>query len=99
MVSGKTQKKPPRSLLRSCASIVASYVIKIKNNWNFDLKIQVITRIAQMMSEETTKECNGIDLSCKKTLIHGETKSQGDDDGDEDNIVLLAGAIEEKIQS
>lgn len=50
------------------------------------------------MSEETTKECNGIDLSCKKTLIHGEVKSRGDDDGDEDNVVLVTGVIEEKVK-
>ena len=50
-----------------------------------------------MVSEETTKECNGIDLSYKKILIHGEAKSRGGDAVDQDNIVLLARAIEEKV--
>ena len=50
-----------------------------------------------MVSVETTKECNGIDISCKKILIHMETKCRGGDDGDDDNIVLFAGAIEEKV--
>lgn len=50
-----------------------------------------------MVSEETTKECNGINLSRRKIFIYGEV-SRNDNDGDEDNIVLFAGAIEEKVQ-
>lgn len=46
-----------------------------------------------MMSEETMKKCNGVDLSCEKTLIHGEEKSQGGNSGDEDNVMLLTLAI------
>ena len=51
-----------------------------------------------MVLEGTMKECNGIDLSYKKTLTHGEAKSQGGGDRDDDNVMLLAEAIEEKIQ-
>ena len=39
-----------------------------------------------MVWEEITKECNGIDLSCKKTLTHRKAKNQCGDDGDEDNV-------------
>lgn len=52
-----------------------------------------------MMLEETTNECKGIDLSCKKTSTHREAKSWDGDDGDGDNVVLLTGTIEEKVQS
>ena len=50
--------------------------------------------MTRMALEETTEKCNGIDLSCKKTLTHGEAKSQGDDDRDEDNIMLLTLVIQ-----
>lgn len=42
-----------------------------------------------MVSDETTKGCNDVDLSYKKTLIHKETKSHGSDDEDKNNFMLL----------
>lgn len=51
-----------------------------------------------MVSEETIKECMTSICSTKKTLTHGEAKSRGNDDVGEDNVVLLAGVIEEKFQ-
>ena len=46
-----------------------------------------------MVSDETTKECNGVDLSYKKTLIHKETNSRGNGDEDENNSMLLTLAV------
>ena len=46
-----------------------------------------------MVSVENTKECDDINLSCKRTWTHGEANSQGDDDGDKDNVVLLTLAV------
>lgn len=50
-----------------------------------------------MVLEKTTKECNDINLSCKRTLTHYKVKSRGYDDGDNDNVILLTRAIEEKV--
>ena len=46
-----------------------------------------------MVSDETTKECNDVDLSYKKTLIHKETKSRVSDDEDKNNFMLLTLAV------
>ena len=46
-----------------------------------------------MVLDETTKECNDIDLSYKKTLIHMETNSRGNGDEDDNNFMLLALAV------
>lgn len=51
-------------------------------------------KIARMMSVETMKECNGVDMSCKKTLTYGDSKSRGGDDGGKDNDMLLTFAIQ-----
>ena len=43
-----------------------------------------------MVSEDAMKECNGIDLSYKRTLIYKETKSRGGGGEDENNFMPLA---------
>ena len=46
-----------------------------------------------MVSDETTKECNDVDLSYKKTLILKETKSRDSDDEYKNNFMLLTLAV------
>ena len=46
-----------------------------------------------MVSEETTKECSGVDLSYQKTLIHKEANSRGSSDENESNSMLLTLAV------
>lgn len=50
--------------------------------------------IARIVTMETMKECNSIDISCKKILTHGEAKSRGGGNEDENNVVLLTFVVQ-----
>ena len=52
-----------------------------------------------MVPEETTKECSGIDLSCKKILTHGDAKNRGGGSEDDDNVVMFTRVFKEKCQN